>query len=437
MLSRLLISATVLLLAGCGVTSGLQVQQRGGEGARAALAPATQPAPRCAGGGPATTLGQAAFIHNGALQTMLIAACRTTARTLIARGAQAPLHFSADGRWVAYGQGTVVSVDRREIVRPLGQSVTEWQWVGASDELVGVTDGGGLVIGAPGEAPRALLPGGWGANSLATADNGTIAVSRVASAAGGSASIWTLSATHPRPALAYSAPRGTEELQLAQFAPGDQALAFWVNRYGSASLAEDGLPLQLVTLDHPGPVVTLSTLSPVHPEAVTTCGDRLVFVAGGGREATLGKRLASAYAIDGWQAESITDGSRSAASPSCAPEGDWLAAAIGPNGQWHAGHEQRSIELFPMHNGRRIRLSIPPPGSSDESPRLTRDGRWVLFIGSRLTRDGAVGAGYLISTSRPDSRPIGPLFTAGPASDYYGTYNWTEAVAFTTAGRVR
>lgn len=437
MLSRLLIFATVLLLAGCGVTSGLQVQRRGRQGARAALTPAAQPAPRCAGGGPATTLGQAAFIYNGELQAAPIATCRTAKRTLIARGAQAPLHFSADGRWVAYGQGTVVSVDRREIVRPLGQSVIAWQWVGDSDKLVGVTDGGGLVIGAPGQAPRALLPNGWGANSLSVAHNGTIAVSRIASGAGGAASIWTLSASHLRPMFAYRAPRGTEELQLAQFAPREKALAFWVNRYGSASLTEDGLPLQLITLDHPGTAVTLSTLSPVQPEAVTTCGDRLVFVAGGGRDGTLGKRLASAYAIDGWQAGSMTDGSRSAVSPSCAPEGDWLAAAIGPNGQWHAGQEQRSIELFPMHNGRRTRLTTPPPGTSDESPRLTRDGRWVLFIRSKLTRTGATGAGYLISTSKPGGRPIGPLFTAGPASDYYGTYNWTEAVAFTTAGQVK
>jgi hypothetical protein len=435
MLSRLLIVATVLLLAGCGVTSGLQVQHRGRQGGRAALAPAAQPAPRCVGGGPAGTLGQAAFIHRGALQTVLIATCRTATRTLIARGALTPVHFSADGRWVAYGQGTVVSLDRREIVRPLGQAVIAWQWVGESDKLVGVTDGGGLVIGAPAQAPRPLLPNGWGANSLSAARDGTIAVSRVAGGASGSASIWTLSASHPRPVLAYSAPRGTEELQLAQFAPGDKALAFWVNRYGSASLVEDGLRLQLLTLDQSGTAVTLSTLSPAHSEAVTTCGDRLVFVAGGGREGTLGKRLASAYAVDGWQAESLTYGSRSAVSPSCAPEGDWLAAAIGPNGQWHAGQEQRSIELFPMHNGRRTRLSTPPPGSSDESPRVTGGGRWVLFIRSKLTRDGATGAGYLISTSKPGSRPIGPLFIAGPASDYYGTYNWTETVAFTTAGQ--
>ncbi len=344
------------------------------------------------------------------------------------------MRFSADGRWVAYGQGTVASLDRREIVRPLGLATIAWQWVGESDTLTGITDGGGVVLGRPGQTPQSLLPNGWGANSIATARDGTIAVSRIAGGASESASIWTLSASHPLPALAYRAPRGTQELQLAQFAPGEKALAFWVNRYGSASLAEDGLPLQLIRLGHRGPV-TLSTLSPVRQNAVTTCGDRIVFVTGGGREATLNKRLASAYAIDGWQPGSLTAGSRSAASPSCAPEGRLLATATGPNRQWHAGEERRSIELFPTHNGTRIRLTIPPPGASDESPRITGGGRWVLFIRSKLTQAGATGSGFLARTGKPGSRPIGPLFTTGPASDYYGSYNWTETVAFTTGGQ--
>lgn len=362
------------------------------------------------------------------------------AQTLVARGVSAPVRFSSDGRWVAYGGGTVVNVTRHEIVRPLGGSVVDWAWVGGSDELVGITGGGGLVIGAPGKVPRRLLPDGWGANSLAASGEGEIAVTRAVppqiapaprSDARGesSASIWTLTPSSGKPQLSYQAPPGTAELTLARFAPSGGSVVFWVNRWGSSSLAADGLPLKVVGLQGDTPPVTLSTAVLTLPQAVVTCGESLVFVSGAGREETLDKRIETASATDGWRPRALTRADRSSISPSCPAAGGIVAAAAGPSRPWGGVEERRSIELISPVAGKSQKLTEPPLHSSDESPRFVAGERWVLFIRDRFTRDRVQGAAYLVSSSHPARRPIGPLFTAGPGYDVFGTSAWGESVA--------
>ena len=403
----------------------------------------------CVAGRPPAGLGHVAYISGGGLYLKVLGECRWPGpfEPLVGKreavggvGEQgngggpvgSPVRFSPDGRWIAYGSSaTVTSLDGREIVRPLGTELLSWSWIGASDELVGVTDGGGLLLGNPGSSPRRLLPDGWGANSVTTAADGEIAVSRVArdraGLVNGAASIWTLSVSNSEPVLAYTAPDGTAELKLTQFVPNGNAVVFWVNRFASASAALDGLPLELADLHSSQPAITISTGSPARAADVTTCGNGLAFVAGYNREATREKRLDLASSAESWQSTEPTGAASSAVSPTCSPDGGLVAMASGPNRPWNYGTEDRSIELLSLPSGKRIRLTNPPSGSSDESPTFIDDGRWILFIRTHAHPGGSQGDAYIVSTG-PRSTPIGPLFALGPASDYYGSYDWNEIV---------
>lgn len=425
------IAIVAALLSGCGATAGLQVQSGSKRSPHALRLPTATAFSRCRSGSDAQSLGVAAYVDRGALRLSRIATCSTRPITLLARGASAPVRLSSDGRWVAYGDGTVVNVRRREIVRPLGGGVLEWRWVGGSDELVGVTDGGGVVIGAPGRPRRRLLPNGWGANSVVTSSDGEIAVTRavVPQPAASSASIWTLTASGGRPQLAYQAPPRTAELSLATFAPGGGAVAFWVSRWGSASLAADGLPLRLVPLRGEASPVRLANAVLVNSEMVVPCGESLLFVSGAGREETLDKRLEVASPVDGWHPRALTSASRSTISPSCFRAGGEAVAATGRSRPWRHADARRSIALISTRGSRSRMLTKPPFHGSDESPRFLVGGRWVLFVRDRLTRDGVDGAGYLIAADGRSARPIGPLFTVGRSADSFGATSWGESVA--------
>lgn len=150
-------TAVVLLLAGCGADEGLRVAHTPPATSTAhaharAMAPATRGA-RCntLGAGLRRSLGVVAYLHGHALHLLDLGGCRR--RTVIHRGASAPVRFSPDGDWIGYGPATVTSLDGRTVLRPLGRHVAEWAWLRDGAGLVGVTEGGGLRFGRPGEDP--------------------------------------------------------------------------------------------------------------------------------------------------------------------------------------------------------------------------------------------------------------------------------------------
>ena len=123
--------------------------------------------PRPASSGPCpvkTDLGRIAYLRGGGVHVVDLRTCRDR---VVARGAAAPVRWSPDGRWVAFGDGRVVPSAGGRIRRPLGTSAAAWTWSPARDELAGVTRAGGVVLGGPRERTRRLLADGWGAGNVA------------------------------------------------------------------------------------------------------------------------------------------------------------------------------------------------------------------------------------------------------------------------------
>jgi len=66
--------------------------------------------------------------------------------------------------------------------------------------------------------------------------------------------------------------------------------------------------------------------------------------------------------------------------------------------------------------GSQTRLTTPPRGFADESPRLSHDGRTVVFVRSRN------GVGRLFALRGP--RLAGPLLLLGYNLGFYGHKDW-------------
>ena len=63
-------------------------------------------------------LGRVAFLRGGALHAVDLATCEDRA---VARNAQAPVRFSGDGRWLAFGEAQVVPSLGGAVRRPFGR----------------------------------------------------------------------------------------------------------------------------------------------------------------------------------------------------------------------------------------------------------------------------------------------------------------------------
>jgi hypothetical protein len=70
-------------------------------------------------------------------------------------------------------------------------------------------------------------------------------------------------------------------------------------------------------------------------------------------------------------------------------------------------------------------VTAPGRGLSDETPRWSRDGRWVLFVRSGPTTPNASASGRLYLVRR-SGRLVGPIARLGPVANYYGHYGWPD-----------
>lgn len=210
------------------------------------------PCPRVLAG--RTDLGQMAFLSGHKLDVLDLASCRV--RTLVGSGAQAPVRFSADGRYLAYGDGSVVAVAGGSPTRPLGRLTTGWlggspgwAWSPHGHQLAGVTSSGGVMLGGPGAHGRRLLePSGWGATSVAWEPDGrALAVSRSLygrSAAPYHQAVWLLDLRSGSRRLLLALHKPTVAPPwLAGFSPSGRWLLAWEDSENSSSLAADGVPL--------------------------------------------------------------------------------------------------------------------------------------------------------------------------------------------------
>ena len=369
------------------------------------------------------TLGRVAYLRGSELHVVDLGSCRDR---LLARNARPPVRFSPSGRWIAFGSARVVPAAGGAVRRPFPGAGGAWGWSPREDRLAAVTRRGGVLLGGPGRAPRRLRPDGWGAQSLAFAPDGTLAVARSPFArAGGSnvrQEIWSFRGPRLAPRLVFALRRGLGPPELATLSPDGRWVLFWLRAGNSNSLATDGLPLQAT------PVVGARAkrlgLTLLYRDFFAWCGERLVFAAGGDRYTTRGKRLV-AVSPPAWRPRELSrDGGLSWVSPACSSDGRFVAAGAGRNYvEPRFGRESRSLWLLAVDGSSRRRLTTAPnAATSDEAPWFSGDGSVVLFWRTR-----ADGRGRLYGVRADNADTYGPLADAGPVANYYGHYSWPDA----------
>jgi hypothetical protein len=386
----------------------------------------------CLGGGDASAsrerpcsaatkeLGRIAYLRGGSLHLLDLATCSDR---VLAKQARSPVRFAPDGRWIAFGAGAVVSTTGGTVRRPLAAGA--WDWAPRGHALAAITPSGGVVLGGPGIPAQRVLPDGWGASELEFAQDGSLVVARSRRTRG---SIWVL--LGPRRTLNQVAASRRGPPQLAAVSPG--LVAFWIRLGGSGSIAADGLPLEVKDWASGIRGARLADATLLYRDYVSKCGRSLVVAAGAGRYASNNKRLLIATpstADRRWAIRDFShDRTRSWVSPACSPDTRWVAAAAGPHKVGRFGREARSIWRLATRGSSRRQLTRPLAGKTDETPRWSADGRFLLFLRSGPTRGDATALGSIYLVPSAGGRAIGPFASIGPAVNYYGRYGWADVL---------
>jgi hypothetical protein len=205
---------------------------------------------------------------------------------------------------------------------------------------------------------------------------------------------------------------------------GDERwIFFFIDPGGSGSIAADGLTLRVVSVNG-GPASKLATML-LYPDYLAWCANNVVFTAGFDRMATNRKRLLIA-APPLWRPKLLVN----------APARAWGSLACSPKGRWLVVQSQRQSDnprFFATHwalwrvglDGSLARLTAPPPGAADESPRFSRNGNALLFV--RMHQ----GNGYLYALR--NGRTSGPLLFLGNSIGYYGHHDWWQTASWSLA----
>jgi WD40-like Beta Propeller Repeat len=198
---------------------------------------------------------------------------------------------------------------------------------------------------------------------------------------------------------------------------------FVIDPDSSGSLQADGLMLRAISV-RGGRVFKLARML-VYRDYLAWCGGRLVFTAGIDRVATNRKRLLVA-APPLWRPRPlVATPNRSWGSLACAPAGRSLVA----QSQLSSGNASFFATRWALWrvglNGSTRRLTSPPAGFADESPRFSRDGKVALFV--RMHK----GNGYLYALR--GTRATGPLLFLGNSIGYYGHHDWWQTAAWSLA----
>jgi hypothetical protein len=201
-------------------------------------------------------------------------------------------------------------------------------------------------------------------------------------------------------------------IELFGLSPDREWVLYAIDPQGSASLAADGLALRAIR-------VTGGRSFPVafglaYDDYRAWCDGKLVITAGGDRYAAHDKTLV----VTGpplWRARSVVT-ARDFAFGSVACLGNGVVVQASRNGL--NAFPRWSLWRLGLDGGMSM-LDKPPPGYSDDSPRVSRSGT-IYFVRSRRSH----GQLYALSAGRV----TGPLLSLGALTAYYGHESWPYSV---------
>lgn len=337
-------------------------------------------------------LGQIAFIAGDRLERLDLATCHVSE---LAGSVAGDVRFSADGQWISFARyvrgnevgPAVVAATGGGVRLPLGAQAVAWSWAPTGDVLYGITRAGQLVSGTPGSAPRVIAsnlqtPLPWDQTAAVSPTGGRVAIDRSECGTAPTAELDTVAVATGARTVAVLTKGG--QASFAGWSPDGKWLLYWAASECSSSLAADGWPLEAVSASGGRPQRAVRHML-LYPDDLTWCGSRLIAAAGSSRETQIGSSLVSTGPPT-WQQRTLDRASTlSWVSPACSPSGKLLAVAAGPNNAPASfGEEHRSILLLTPGGTVLERLTTPPAADlSDEAPRFSRDGSWILFVRSR------------------------------------------------------
>jgi dipeptidyl aminopeptidase/acylaminoacyl peptidase len=364
-------------------------------------------------------LGAVAYVWRGTLHVVDLSSGRDRA---LARVASQPIAWSPDGRWIAVGGTLVAAADGRTCF-PFGSRAFRLQWRPHSHTLVASTASGRVLVGGPDASPGPLLPRGFSVGGLAFDASGRRLVAEgprgslwvVDLATGGRRQIWRSSS----PAGEVGPPVGV------RWSPDGRWILFQTDPYGSASIAADGLPLWAIGSSG-GRTAQVEPSVLGGSDFVQACGRRVLISAGFDRYVSARKRIDLA-SPPAWKPHTVSpDRRHSWYAATCSPDGTTIAATVTTNreeGRFDTA--ERSIWLL----GGRARFLVgrAGDGSSDEQPRWSRDGRWILYV-HHPAHPQPKAVLYLVNVASGERR--GPFGHVDGGLGYYGRHDWNGLAAW-------
>ena len=361
-------------------------------------------------------LGRIAYVRAHSLHVVDLATCRDR---VLARQAGVPVRFSPDGRWIAFGRAKVVSSRGGSVTLPLGKVDDRWSW-SPTDDLLAAVRRGGVVVGGPGRTRRLLVPRSGDASHVKFDPSG-----RRLAVEGPHQSVWVVDVRTGDRRVLYRTPKGTFAPPIvAGWSPDQRWVLFWPDIENSASLASDGMPLMAVPV-HGGRTVRVVDGMLLYDDFLSSCGNRLAIAAGLGREVNVDKRIVVTVPPR-WELTHVShNASRSWYSPACSPDGSRIAVtSTHSHSEPRFGTAERTMWILDADgSGRRLVGGKQRDPVSEESPRWSSGGRWLLFV-RRARRPFADGRLFLLRVGT--GRVFGPVARLPGHLGYYGHYDWTS-----------
>jgi hypothetical protein len=371
------------------------------------------PSTRLAGGD--AQLGSVAWVDGGALRLLDLDTCEE--RTLVETAAAPPVRFSADGTWVAFGDGAIVPAGGGEVQHPVGQLDT-WQWSPTEDVLAGVTAGGGVVVGGPEETRRVLLKDRSDAGHVMFSPDGGSLVMDL-----GGDRVSVLDVIDGVTTTVYRVSPGTKAPpQVAGWSPDGRWVLFFSRFPG-----HPGVPLNTAPADGGDWVNVFDPVLP-YDDFISWCGRRLALAGGGDQAPSEGNQILMSGPPD-WRYENLSDDfSRSWIWPACSPNGKWIVATATANRpESPPGRGIRALWLLSTDGADRSRIS-GPGNAAYEATRWSADGRFFLVVRRGLDPDspGALLLFQVDPATGKVKRAAGPVARLGPAPGEHGHTDWSN-----------